>query len=133
MRLLPLSLALLLAAAPLAFAENMTAEEFDTFTLGKTFYYGVNGREYGAEEYHPNRRVVWTFLDGRCDEGVWYEQDGMICFEYQTLEEVQCWTFREAPGGGLIANFENDPNTLELFEVQRTREPLQCIGPDVGV
>lgn len=132
MRLIAFAISLLLAASAAA-AEPMSAEEFDAFTLGKTFYYGVDGRDYGAEEYHPGRRVIWTFLDGRCDEGVWYEQDGMICFEYQNLEEIQCWTFRKGPGGGLVARFQNDPAPLELYEVNRTHEPLQCIGPDVGV
>ena len=116
-----------------ALTETMDAEEFDQFTLGKTFYYGVNGREYGAEEYLPNRRVIWTFLDGRCQEGFWYQNGEMICFEYEALEEVQCWTFRQSSRGGLIARFKNDPAELELFEVQRSHEPLQCLGPDVGV
>ena len=124
---------LCLALAAPALADTMSAEEFDAFTLGKTFYYGVNGREYGAEEYLPNRRVIWTFLDGRCQNGHWYQKGEMICFDYEALEETQCWTFRESPGGGLIARFKDDPAELELYEVQRTHEALVCPGPDVGV
>ncbi|MFK7940671.1 MAG: hypothetical protein AB8B82_14920 [Roseovarius sp.] len=124
---------LILAVATPALGAPMTADEFDSFTQGKTFYYGVNGREYGAEEYLPNRRVIWTFLDGRCQNGRWYEQGEMICFEYEQLEEIQCWTFEQTPGGGLAAQFENDPTAMQLFEVERTSEPLQCLGPDVGV
>ena len=111
----------------------MSAEEFDRFTRDKTFYYGVDGQSYGAEEYLPNRRVIWTFLDGRCQNGIWYEEDGLICFEYEAIDERQCWTFREADNGGLIARFKDDPEELELYEVQRSGEPLQCPGPDVGV
>ncbi|QGX97695.1 hypothetical protein EI983_05125 [Roseovarius faecimaris] len=116
-----------------AIAETMSAEEFDAFTRGKTFYYGTNGQAYGAEEYLSNRRVIWTFLDGRCQEGYWYEHSGMICFEYEQLQDVQCWSFRESPGGGLIAKFQDDPGELELYEVERSHEPLSCLGPDVGV
>ena len=111
----------------------MNAEEFDAFTRGKTFYYGVDGNEYGAEEYLPNRRVIWTFLDGQCQNGIWYEANGMICFEYEQIENRQCWTFRQSDNGGLIARFQDDPEELELYEVQRSGEPLQCPGPDVGV
>ena len=124
---------LILSLGRPALADAMNADEFDRFTLGKTFYYGVNGREYGAEEYLPNRRVIWTFLDGRCQNGHWYQQGEMICFEYEALEEIQCWTFRQSARGGLIAQFQDDPAQLELYEVERTHEPLQCLGPDVGV
>lgn len=131
MRILTTVLCLVFAAP--ALADTMGAEAFDRFTRGKTFYYGVNGQEYGAEEYLPNHRVKWTFLDGRCQNGIWYEEDGMICFEYDHLEKIQCWSFQKSPGGGLVARFKDDPEQLELYEVERSREPLQCLGPDVGV
>lgn len=110
----------------------MSAAEFDAYTRGKTFYYGSMGEPYGAEEYLPNRRVRWTFLDGKCQDGVWYEEDGLICFVYENQPDPQCWSF-ERQGGGLIARFENDPLQTELYEVRRTDEPLQCLGPEVGV
>lgn len=122
-----------MATTPALAQGLMSAEEFDRFTRGKTFFYGVNGLSYGAEEYLQNRRVIWTFLDGTCQNGFWYEDNGMICFEYERLEERQCWTFRESAGGGLIARFGDDPEELELYEVERSPEPLECPGPDVGV
>src|SRR6056297_3315549 len=64
MRLISVALAALLAGP--AFAE-MSAEEFDAYTRGQTFYYGAEGEEpYGAEEYLPGQRVRWSFLDGEC-------------------------------------------------------------------
>jgi len=123
----------LMIAAPLLASDLMTAEEFDAFTRGKTFYYGLGGQAYGAEEYLPNNRVIWTFLDGRCQNGYWYEDAGMICFEYENIPDRQCWSFREDDDGGLVARFQDDPEELELYEVQRSGEPLQCPGPDVGV
>jgi hypothetical protein len=129
-----LTLVLSLMSAPALLASDlMTAEEFDAFTRGKTFYYGFGGEAYGAEEYLPNNRVIWTFLDGRCQNGIWYEEGGMICFEYENIEDRQCWSFREGDDGGLVARFQNDPEELELYEVQRSGEPLQCPGPEVGV
>ena len=84
----------LLAATGLASlaSAQMGAEEFDALTRGQTFYYGVNGSEpYGAEEYLDNRRVRWSFLDGECVEGSWYEEAGRICFVYENRPEPQCW------------------------------------------
>ncbi|MEQ9261014.1 MAG: hypothetical protein RIG84_18155 [Roseovarius sp.] len=133
--LAPLFLALALTAPPqgaLAASERLSADEFDAYTRGKTFYYGSMGEPYGAEEYLENRRVRWTFLDGKCQEGVWYEEGGLICFVYENQPDPQCWSF-ERRGGNLIAQFENDPLQTELYEVRKTDEPLQCMGPDVGV
>lgn len=123
----------LMLACPAMANGTMTADEFDAFTRGKTFHYGRSGEAYGAEEYLPGNRVIWSFLDGQCQEGIWYEDDGRICFEYETIRERQCWTFREGPDGGLIARFESDPQDLELYEVERSAEPLECPGPQVGV
>lgn len=128
------AIALCLAIACPALADGlMTAEEFDAFTRGKTFYYGTGGEAYGAEEYLPDNRVIWTFLDGQCQNGIWYEDSGQICFEYENIEDRQCWTFRAGTDGGLIARFQNDPQELELYEVERSSRPLSCPGPDVGV
>lgn len=115
-----------------AASELMTAEEFDDYTRDKTFYYGNQGQPYGAEEYLNNRRVIWSYLDGTCEMGSWYQQDEQICFVYEHKPEPQCWSFRQTPNG-LIAQFENDPTQIELYEVQKTYEPLVCPGPDVGV
>lgn len=127
-----LMIACLLSAAPAVAGAAMSAEEFDAYTSGKTFYYGSQGAPYGAEEYLSNRRVIWTFLNDECQNGIWYEQDGLICFVYETEPDPQCWSFTRSPGG-LIARFENDPVQTELYEVRRSADPLICPGPDVGV
>lgn len=111
----------------------MTAEEFDAYTRGKTLFYGQSGAPYGAEIYHENRRVQWSFLDGNCKEGRWYEaQDGLICFVYEDNPDPQCWTFQKGPQG-LIARFENTPDTSPLYEANDIGEEMLCLGPEVGV
>ena len=110
----------------------MTAAEFDAYTKGKTFYYGSEGAPYGAEEYLDNQRVRWTFLDGKCQDGIWYEAEGLICFVYENQPDEQCWSF-ERSAGGLIARYENDPELTQLYEVEKSPKPLECLGPDVGV
>ena len=122
-------LALSFLADP-AWAVN--GQEFDDYTLGKTFYFASDGEPYGAEEYLPNRRVRWTFLDGKCKEGEWYEEGELICFVYEDQPVPQCWSF-EISAGGLTARFENNPNQTQLYEVRQSPEPLMCLGPEVGV
>lgn len=132
-----LFLAAMLLAIP-AFADPalaetpMSAQAFDSYATGKTLYYGSDGQSYGAEEYLDDRRVRWSFLDGKCKDGYWYEAKGQICFVYEDNPDPQCWSFYEKPGG-LTARFENDINDTELYEVEQNSKPMLCLGPDVGV
>jgi hypothetical protein len=119
-----LALAALLAG-PVPALAGMSAAEFDAYTRGKTFH-------YGAEEYLPGRRVRWSFLDGDCQEGYWYEDGPRICFVYETEPSPQCWRF-ERSDGRLTAQFEGGGNVTELYEMRQSREPLSCPGPKVGV
>lgn len=127
------SAALISASALSAWAaEPMSGAEFEAYVTGKTLYFGQNGEAYGVEEYLDNRRVRWSFLDGQCKDGVWYEEGDMICFVYEDNPDPQCWSFfRESTG--LRAIFENDPNATTLYEAQQGDEPMLCLGPEVGV
>lgn len=109
----------------------MNAEEFDAYTRGQTFTYGIGIEPYGVEEYLDNRRVRWSFLDGRCQDGEWYEENNMICFVYEDNPDPQCWSFYQSPRG-IVARFEDDPAQTTLYEITRTPEPLMCLGPEVG-
>ena len=126
------TLALICAFLPLPTLAEMSAAEFEAYTQGKTLYYGQSGEPYGAEVYHEDRRVQWSFLDGRCKEGRWYEAGGLICFVYEDNPTPQCWSFTESTSG-LVARFENDPTQIELYEAQEQNDPLLCLGPEVGV
>jgi len=121
-----------MTALPASAQQLMTADEFDAYTRGKTLYYGNTSEPYGAEIYLPNRRVRWSFLDGECKAGEWYEADGLICFTYDDRPEPQCWSFEKGPHG-LIARFENDPAVTPLYEANESTEELLCLGPKIGV
>lgn len=124
---------LLIAIAQSAAAQSpLSGAEFDRYTRGKTLFYGFDGQAYGVERYLPNRRVIWSFLDGDCKEGIWYEREGQICFLYEDRPDPQCWVFTQS-GGGLIAQFEGDPMATELYEAEDVDEEMICYGPDVGV
>ena len=133
MKQLALTCGLVLAAQSLPAQETMSAEAFDAYTRGQTFYYGARGApSYGAEEYLSDRRVRWSFLDGECQEGYWFERDGLICFVYETHPDPQCWSFTRNPGG-LVARFVTETSETELYEVEKSDAPLECPGPKVGV
>lgn len=129
-----LTLILSLCALPsLAFA-GMTAEEFERYVTGKTLFYSQNGQEYGVERYRENRQVEWSFLDGECTQGVWYEEAGFICFAYDGWAEVQCWSFTQTPQG-LLAEFArpNEDGTRNQYFAYEKDEEMICLGPDTGV
>ncbi|WP_299045326.1 hypothetical protein [uncultured Tateyamaria sp.] len=113
-------------------SEPMSAAEFEAYVTGKTLFYGRSGEAYGAEIYHENRRVTWSFLDGECKEGRWYAEGPLICFVYDDRPDPQCWTFEKGPGG-LIATFENNPTSTALYEAQDIGEEMVCLGPKIGV
>ena len=127
-----IAIALCLASPAQSAEKAMSAEGFDAYSRGKTFYYGYGGAPYGAEEYLDDRRVRWSFLDGKCREGYWYEEAGNICFVYEDNPVPQCWSFYSS-GGGLVARYENEPDLPEFYEMRQTEEPMMCLGPDVGV
>ncbi len=121
-----------LFASPVFADDAMSAAEFDAYTQGKTLTFGVAAdTAYGVEQYQANRRVVWSFLDGECSNGVWYESKGSICFRYDFDPEPKCWKFYDAPTG-LRAIFMNRPDMSVLYEAKDSGEPLICPGPDLS-
>lgn len=127
------SLALALPSL-LSAQERMGGAAFDALTRGQTFYYGNGPEPYGAEEYLDDRRVRWSFLDGECKEGFWYETDeSLICFIYEDRpNDPQCWAFF-LRGGRLVASFENGGSSTELYQIDKSEKPLLCHGPQIGV
>lgn len=122
-----------LAQTALAQGTPLNGQEFERYAEGRTIYYTFNGEPFGVEEYLPGKRVRWSFLDGQCKEGSWYQEGRFICFVYEdTPETPQCWTFFDE-GSRLRALFLDDPTQTELFEVEDADEPMLCLGPDVGV
>lgn len=128
--ILPLALTILMPIEATAQAP-MSAEEFESYTAGKTLTFADSNGDYGGEQYLPDRRVFWSLLDGRCIEGTWGMQGDQICFAYEGIEDVQCWHFHLG-GHGLWAQYRGDDGGFVLYETERTEEPLYCMGPDVG-
>lgn len=123
--------ALVALAAPARADTPMTGAEFEAYVTGRTLMYGTGGAPYGGEDYLPGRRVRWSFLDGRCLEGVWYEAAPNICFVYTDDPTPVCWTFYDTPEGLRASLAEGDGSVL--YQTGEAEEPLFCLGPEVGV
>lgn len=111
----------------------LSGAEFEAYTEGRTLWFYSGGQAYGAERYKPGRQVEWSFLDGECQDGHWYESGQFICFLYDyDPESPQCWTFfRE--GNGLRALFEGVDGGTELYEASDADDEMLCLGPQIGV
>lgn len=111
----------------------LTGAEFERYSTGKTLYFGLRGEPYGVEQYFEDRRVRWSFLDGRCLEGEWYEAENrQICFIYEDDPTPHCWQFF-LRGSDLIARLGDNPENVPLYQAEEQDDPMMCMGPDVGV
>lgn len=127
-----LALALMIAASPAAAETPLDADGFDAAVTGRTLIYGTSAGPYGIEEYLPNRRVRWSFLDGDCVEGRWYPQGDAICFAYEGRADPECWRFFR-DGTRLGARPNSAPDSAPLYVIAESPEPMVCRGPHVGV
>ena len=122
-----------LLSTPCFAAEPMNGAQFEAYVGGRTLSSLSGGEPYGIEAYHPGRGVTWAFVGGECQRGEWYAKGPDICFVYEDRPgDPQCWTFQET-SRGLVAQFENDPTSTELYEAEDLGEEMLCYGPDVGV
>ncbi|MDX8354453.1 hypothetical protein [Cognatiyoonia sp. IB215182] len=99
-------LALCLIASTAQAQDAMNANEFEDYAEGRTLGYSVGrAAPYGTERYLPNRRVIWTTIDGRCSTGSWYPIEDQICFLYDDDPDEKCWHF-----------FPNGDDLMGIFE-----------------
>ncbi|MEO1549135.1 MAG: hypothetical protein AAFR93_01750 [Pseudomonadota bacterium] len=112
----------------------ITGDAFEEMSTGKVMRFSQDGAYYGAEQFYEGRRSTWQYADGSCVDGIWYEEPGAICFDYEDASPAQCWVFAQREGGffaRLRGSAATAPGQLELFSIDET--PLTCAGPDLGV
>lgn len=112
--------------------EIISPQEFEQMSRGKTLHFSRDGKIFGVEQFYRRHRSTWQFADGECDDGVWYPENGFICFQYTKNPEPQCWHFLRTDNG-LVARPEGSTPDMDLHLERTDQEPLDCKGPDVGV
>ncbi len=104
----------------------LSGDEFDAYTVGKTFLFGHKDQDvYGAEHYLPDRKILWSNLDGSCDTGSWFDNNGQTCFFYEHSPYFQCWNFY-LKDGELTAEFLGVTSGSPFYTVTETTEDLTC-------
>ena len=127
-------LVICLAMLPLpALADRvMTPTEFEAYATGKTLDYADDFSVWGREEYLPNRQVRFSFSKSECRFGRWYDQGDQVCFVYDDDPEPKCWTYF-TNGKTVTTVYESDGPGGTVSTARPTKEPLICLGPEVGV
>ncbi|WP_134013876.1 hypothetical protein [Litoreibacter halocynthiae] len=123
---------LALIACPAQAETKMTPSQFETFTRDTTVFFNRHDAPYGAEQYLRDRRVIWSFLDGTCQRGIWFGEGDEICFLYDDQPDALCWYFFD-DGVRQSARIVGDDPADDLVVVGKSSDPLVCPGPDVGV
>ncbi len=122
-----------IASVAAAQAETpLTADQFDTFTRGRTLEYSFDGQPYGLERYAPDRRVTWGTFGGMCGEGRWFPQGDRICFEYEDLPGPLCWSFY-AEGANLRAVLHDIGGDQKGYRAEEWSKDMTCEDPDPNV
>jgi hypothetical protein len=96
-------LAPLLAMIPLpalAQEQPLSGDAFEDFVEGRTMNTYNDTGLFGVETFLPGRRTIWRDAE-ICLHGIWREQDGMICYEYENGAGPFCSSFYDR-GGWLL-------------------------------
>ncbi len=129
MRLL---LLLLCLAAPAARAETqMTADEFQDWSTGKTLDYFIDGTLWGSETHLAGRETVDDGERDICRPGRWSARADDICFTYDDGPGTFCWRF--VKDGDQVFAQDADDLSAPRFSVTRSDAPVACPSTGAGV
>jgi hypothetical protein len=123
--------ALCLLATAASAQTPMTADEFESWSSGKTLDYFDGASFWGSEQHLAERATLDADAGGTCVKGYWYPRGDDICFVYEPSPGPHCWRFLR-DGDAVFALIVDNPDA-PLFSVTLSDAPISCAGPDVGV
>ncbi len=133
------ALALILALAPgallaqslpemLSGAANISFEDWQAMTDGKTVVYEIGGKTYGYESYREKRHVTIRLDDGSCLDGTWFMDQAAFCFDWQG-GPLNCFHHKRLNGEIYVIGLDNGVETGDIQKVSRIANiPVAC-GP----
>ncbi len=135
MRALAIILALAPGAVPaqslferLATAPDISYEDWQSMTDGKTVVYEIDGETYGYESYRGGDNVTIRLEDGSCIDGTWFMQQTAFCFDWQG-GPLNCFNHKRLDGAIYVIGLEDGVETADVQKVSRIAEiPVFC-GP----
>ena len=127
------ALILLLAAAPVAAQEQITADAFLDRVAGRTATFVIMGTDnlVGVEQFLRRDRTVWARSDGTCAYGTVTVDGPLVCFSYddELTGRQHCWFPFERDGTLLVLDDAGD----EVQEISAiTDTPVSCDPPPVS-
>ncbi len=122
-----------LCIAQPSFSETIISpSEFEKLSTGKTLYFTFEGQPFGVEQFFTGRRSKWRFEDGSCENGEWFADNDLICFNYEGGLETQCWHFLKTDDGyGARAEGAAPDEILNLDRIDT--KPLLCRSDGLAV
>ncbi|WP_295079489.1 hypothetical protein [Tabrizicola sp.] len=125
-----------LLAGPTLADTPLTADAFAAHVGTDTVTYVYSTGERGSADYGPDRTLRWAFEGEPCFDGLWFARTDEICFAYPDGRLSACWhIFQDGEGlrGTATELGSGSSAPIEIRETGRSRDPLACPGPDVGV
>ncbi|KAB7615502.1 hypothetical protein F9L33_01690 [Amylibacter sp. SFDW26] len=116
-----------------SFAETIvTPDQFEKLSTDKTLYFSFEGKPFGVEQFFKDRRSKWRYEDGTCEDGEWFADNDLICFNYDGGLETICWHFLKTDDG-YAARAEGAPKNEVLKLESIDTKPLLCSGKGLAV
>lgn len=116
-------------AEQLAERPNITFEEWQSLTNGRTVVYQVDGQTFGFEAYRADsNQVLFQTNTGYCENGTWAMQGPAFCFEWEESGQ-DCFLHKELNGAYYVISVADGLPTEQIQKVARISDiPLAC-GP----
>ncbi len=108
---------------------NISFEEWQALTDGRTVVYQIDGQTFGYEAYRTNsNRVLFQTNTGYCDSGTWAMQGPAFCFEWEE-SGLDCFLHKELNGAIYVIGVVDGQPTEQIQKVARISDiPISC-GP----
>ncbi len=113
-------------AERLSTAPDISFQEWQNMTIGKTVVYQIDGEVYGYERYVAPGEVTIRLVDGTCIDGTWRMRQSDFCFDWQDGPK-NCFRHKRLDGAIYVIGLNNGVETDDIQLVSRIADiSLSC-------